>query len=190
MISALENPGEPRLLIALSPPARAVLRPPRVRRFDEPLGVQVEEVSDEEKLQIAQHYLLNAPPGQFDEVLKGKAKPQTPNLDSRDTLLAGAAGPDPDAPMATAVLACTVERGACVERLRDPETGSVLCARRSEGSHCMLWVFWCCRREGTAPRGPYRGRNACGPCPGIQHEELPSHQEWRLEAYPLRTRRS
>lgn len=31
---------------------------------------EVEEVSDEEKLQIAQHYLLNAPPGQFEDVLK------------------------------------------------------------------------------------------------------------------------
>ena len=33
----------------------------------------MEEVSDEEKLQIAQHYLLNAPPGQFEDVLKGAA---------------------------------------------------------------------------------------------------------------------
>lgn len=30
-----------------------------------------QEISAEEKLQIAQHYLLNAPPGQFDSVLAG-----------------------------------------------------------------------------------------------------------------------
>jgi hypothetical protein len=32
---------------------------------------EVEEVSNEEKLQIAQHFLLSAPPCQFDEVLAG-----------------------------------------------------------------------------------------------------------------------
>jgi hypothetical protein len=31
----------------------------------------VEEVSDEEKLQIAQHFLLSSPPGQFHEILEG-----------------------------------------------------------------------------------------------------------------------
>lgn len=29
------------------------------------------QVTDEEKLQIAQHYLLSSPPGQFQEVLNG-----------------------------------------------------------------------------------------------------------------------
>ena len=33
----------------------------------------IEEVSDEEKLQIAQHFLLSSPPSQFNEVLDGKA---------------------------------------------------------------------------------------------------------------------
>lgn len=36
-----------------------------------------EEISDEEKLQIAQHYLLNAPPGQFTAVLEGVHPPVT-----------------------------------------------------------------------------------------------------------------
>ncbi len=31
----------------------------------------IQEVTDEEKLQIAQHYLLSSPPGQFNEVLTG-----------------------------------------------------------------------------------------------------------------------
>jgi hypothetical protein len=31
----------------------------------------LQEISAEEKLQIAQHYLLNAPPGQFESVLAG-----------------------------------------------------------------------------------------------------------------------
>ncbi len=31
----------------------------------------VEQVTDEEKLQIAQHFLLSSPPGQFHEVLSG-----------------------------------------------------------------------------------------------------------------------
>lgn len=30
------------------------------------------QISNEEKLQIAQHYLLSSPPGQFSEVLSGK----------------------------------------------------------------------------------------------------------------------
>ncbi len=32
---------------------------------------QIFQVTDEEKLQIAQHYLLSSPPGQFQEVLTG-----------------------------------------------------------------------------------------------------------------------
>ncbi len=34
-------------------------------------GVDFLQVTDEEKLQIAQHYLLSSPPGQFQEVLTG-----------------------------------------------------------------------------------------------------------------------
>ncbi len=30
-----------------------------------------EELSDQEKLQVAQHLLLQSPPGQFDDVLSG-----------------------------------------------------------------------------------------------------------------------
>ena len=35
---------------------------------------EFEEVSDEEKLKIAQHFLLSSPPGQFSDVLQGEAR--------------------------------------------------------------------------------------------------------------------
>lgn len=49
-----------------------------------------EEVSDEEKLQIAQHFLLSSPPGQFQEVLTDVQKLLPPNL-LTDALAAGMA---------------------------------------------------------------------------------------------------
>lgn len=50
--------------------------------------IEVEECSDEEKLQIAQHFLLNAPPGQFKDVLNDVKKLLPPGLIS-DPMLAG-----------------------------------------------------------------------------------------------------
>ncbi|GMH67968.1 hypothetical protein TrST_g4185 [Triparma strigata] len=47
---------------------------------------EYEEVSDEEKLQIAQHFLLSSPPGQFDEVLADVKKLLPPSLISPEML--------------------------------------------------------------------------------------------------------
>lgn len=36
--------------------------------------IQDDVISDEEKLKIAQHFLMSSPPGQFDDVLQGKGE--------------------------------------------------------------------------------------------------------------------